>query len=193
LRALEWLGVALQFFGILLVGLSLPPGGLHPAAIETPQLLGYLAGLGALCALTLGHVLFARRPGDAEVSYGVLAGTLLGIAYLHMKVFFLALQVERGDMVALSLALMPVGALGGLAVLLRSFRSCRALVVTTINFVVNQVVVIVGGAACLGELFPQDPLHYWARVAGLLALLLGVALLARFQETPNKGNKALLS
>ncbi len=190
LRALEWLGVALQFFGIVLVGISLPPAGLEPATIETAKLLGYLSGLGVLGALTLAHVLFARKPGDAEVSYGVLAGTLLGIAYLHMKVLFLARHTEQSDMVALSLAALPLGALGGLAVLLRSFRSCRALVVTTINFVVNQVVVIVGGAVALGEPFPADPLPFWARTAGLLAILAGVALLARFQETPASASTA---
>jgi glucose uptake protein GlcU len=74
--------------------------------------------------------------------------------------------------------------LGGLAVLQQGFRHGRALIVTAVNLVVNQVVVVVGGIFCLGESFPHERMRLQARVGGLVAILVGTVMLARFSAPP---------
>lgn len=178
----DWLGITLQVAGILLVGFSLSAVRHQSAVITAPPVVLYLAALGILggaCAFMLWH---SRKPQIAEVAYGVLAGLLLGAAYLNMKVVFMARQGARLDIAMLSLAVIILGSVGGFAVLLWSFRTCRALIVTTINFVLNQVVVMVGGVLCLGEELPDEPISFWARIVGVSAILIGVVLLARFLE-----------
>lgn len=182
LGPLDWLGVILQVVGILLLGMSLTSIRQQTGVIVASPIIVHLIALGivsAACALVL---CYTRHQPLAEVAYGVLAGLLLGAAYLNMKVFFLARQGARLDIEVLSLAVIGLGSIGGFAVLLWSFRTCRALIVTTISFVLNQLTVVIGGAVCLGEELPAEPLLFWARVVGISAILLGVVLLARFLE-----------
>lgn len=180
LRTAEWLGIALQTVGMILLGLT-PPEGVGNA-VSLPRLMAFWAILSLTGAFFAGLLFSSHQERRVEVAYGVLAGILLGLAYLHIKVLFMAYDDGQVGLVVLSALTMPIGAVGGLAVLLWSFRTCRALVVTTINFVINQVVVIVGGAVCLGESFPAEPLLYAGRIAGIGFIFIGVVLLSRFQE-----------
>jgi drug/metabolite transporter (DMT)-like permease len=184
LGVLEWLGVGLQIIGITLLGCSLLSTETQSTSIEMAPFVTYLMALAALCGCFVVVLRFAINRNYVETSYGALAGILLGVAYLHMKVIFIARLENRNDIAILSVAMTLFGSLGGFAVLLWSFRSCRALVVTTINFVVNQLVVVIGGPICLGEQLPTEPLQLWSRVAGIIAILVGVVLLARFQSAP---------
>ena len=73
----------------------------------------------------------------------------------------------------------------GLAVLQMGFRRGRALIVTAVNLVTNQVLVVAGGLICLGERFPTEPWPFAARVLGLGGILAGIILLARLSAGTN--------
>jgi hypothetical protein len=74
---------------------------------------------------------------------------------------------------------MTLGLLGGLVALQLGLRAGRALIVTAVNLVTNQVLVVVGGLLCLGESFPQETMPFTARIAGLCGIVWGILLLAR--------------
>jgi drug/metabolite transporter (DMT)-like permease len=178
--ALEWLGVVLLVAGVVLLGASAEEGTKAYAQVDLLRLLAFLAGAAVLVmAGVLMTKLFQNRAGG-EVLYGLLAGVLLGIGYLNTKTFALAWRADRPGLVLLALAGLLVGLLGGLAVLQQGFQRGRALIVTAVNLVVNQVTVIGGGLFCLGESFPREPIHLHERLAGLGAILVGTVLLARF-------------
>jgi hypothetical protein len=65
------------------------------------------------------------------------------------------------------------------------FRRGRALIVTAVNLVTNQVLVVAGGLICLGERFPSQPVPFAARVAGLGGIFAGIILLARLSAGTN--------
>ncbi len=193
LCALEWTGVAVLLAGAIMLSVSVASGAHHHAeVIRWPYWLGSLSILGLL-AMASGGLLMVRggqgaflssgpsAKRQAEVLYGLLAGIFLGVGYLDAKVFFVVWQSESPLLAIPSALAMVAGLVGGLAVLLASFREGRVLIVTTVNLVVNQIIVIVGGYFCLEEVFPQRPFFFYARLFGLAATLVGIIMLARFQ------------
>ncbi len=176
----EWLAVALLLIGVVALGMSAGRTEAQEVGIRLPYLLAYLAGAGG-AALAVGLLLASPARGrNGEVLFGLLAGLLLGVGYLNTKTFTLALVEGRGGTALLGAAAAAVGLLGGLLALQLGFRRGRALIVTAVNLVVNQVMVVLGGILCLGERFPEEPLKFGARVTGLGAILVGTLLLARF-------------
>jgi multidrug transporter EmrE-like cation transporter len=179
---MEWLGVALLLSGVVLLGSSLSASAAIPAPLDATRWLMMQGSALGLALFMMGFSLCLRQPGNAEVLFGVLAGLLLGIGFLNTKVVSLAWLEGRHDMLVLSLIGIAVGLPGGLAVLLKSFLHGRALIVITVNFVVNQMFVVAGGWLCLGEKFPDVPLLLFTRMAGLLLILTGILTLAWFHR-----------
>jgi hypothetical protein len=107
---------------------------------------------------------------------GLLIGLLLGMGYLNTKVVGLAWQQEKYGYLVVGILGMSLGLLAGLDFLLRVFQRGRALLVTAVNFVVNQVMVGIGGLICLDEEFPQDTFPRYARVVGLTAIMIGIVV-----------------
>jgi cytochrome c biogenesis protein CcdA len=54
------------------------------------------------------------------------------------------------------------------------------VIVGAVSAVTTKVVAIIGGMATLGELLPDDRALAVARVGGLVLILVGTAVLARF-------------
>lgn len=185
--ALEWLGVVLLVTGVVLLGLSAEESSRQTAAVHLSRLLLYEAGLGTLGALALLLLKFHHTRLNGEMLYGMLAGVLLGTGYLNTRTLTLAWLEARPAVFLLALALLGIGLLGGLTVLQQGFRHGRALIVTAMNLVINQVVVVVGGILCLGESLPRERLQFDARISGFLAILAGTLILARFSTGPTPG------
>lgn len=196
--ALEWFGVALLVVGVVLLGYSAEEGNRDEAQVYLPQLLLYTFGLGGLIGVAAFLISRPQHVVNVEFLYGVLAGVLLGIGYLNTRTFSLEIRaVVMGewvhyDILALGLILLLVGLFGGLVVLQKGFRRGRALIITAVNLVVNQVIVVAGGMFCLGERFPRDPSHFKERVFGLGAILVGTVILARFGGGDNAVESARL-
>jgi drug/metabolite transporter (DMT)-like permease len=189
---LEWLGVALLIGGVVLLGVSAEEGNRQAASIHLSRLLLYLGGLGFLGTLAVLLLRYCRTRVNVEMLYGMLAGMLLGIGYLDTRTLTLAWLESRRGVFLLALALLGVGLLGGLAVLQKGFQHGRALIVTAMNLVINQVVVVAGGVFCLGESFPHERLQFNARLGGLAAVLAGTVILARFSTGPASGRSPVL-
>jgi hypothetical protein len=110
---------------------------------------------------------------------GILSGLLFGTGYLNTKALALAVQDRKIALTIVAACLMTFGLLGGLVALQFGLRHGRALIVTAVNLVTNQVLVVAGGLVCLGESFPQETFPFTARIVGLGAILGGILLLAR--------------
>jgi drug/metabolite transporter (DMT)-like permease len=180
-HAVEWIGLGLLLAGGILLGSSIDEEGQQLSAIIPGRLLAFMAAA-AICTVVLLLALKKRRRNLAnpEVLFGVLAGILLGAGYLSTKVVSLAWSDRQWEFVVLSVAGMSIGLGGGFAVIQWGYHHGRALVVSGINLVVNQVLVVLGGLWCLGESFPRTPLHFYARLLGFAAILAGMLILARF-------------
>jgi drug/metabolite transporter (DMT)-like permease len=179
---LEWVGVLLLVTGVVLLGVSAEESSRQTAAVDLPRLLLYLSGLGTMGVVAVLLLKLSRAWLSEELLYGMLAGVLLGCGYLNTRVLTLAWQEARPGPFWLALVLMGLGLLVGLAVLQKGFQNGRALIVTAVNLVVNQVMVVVGGILCLGESFPQEGRRLSARVSGLITILAGTLILARFSS-----------
>jgi len=162
---------------VILLGLSARGPQHVSTGIETAPYLGFFT---VAVSLAVG-VAFAAAliPGRAELLFGILSGVLFGTGYLNTKALALAIQDHRMALTILAACLMAFGLVGGLVALQLGLRSGRALIVTAVNLVTNQVLVVVGGLVCLGETFPQETLPFSARIIGLGGILGGILLLAR--------------
>ena len=191
--ALEWCGVVLMLAGVILLGFSAEETPPSSVGINVPRLLIYLSGTIAAAAAVIvaaRRASQAGRPARAEFLFGVLAGLLLGTGYLYTKIFSLAAQADRYDLGVLSGICIALGLGIGFVVLQMGFRRGRALIVTAVNLVTNQVLVVAGGLFCLGERFPNQTLPFAARIAGLAGIFAGIILLARLSATAGSGANA---
>jgi drug/metabolite transporter (DMT)-like permease len=183
--ALEWFGVAMLLAGVILLGFSAENAPHWTVGVNGPRLAGFLLGTAALATVMVVAIRRTATPARAEFLFGVLAGLLLGTGYLNTKILALALQESRRGLALVAGGCMGLGLVVGLAVLQMGFRRGRALIVTAVNLVTNQVLVVAGGLICLGERFPVQPWPFAARVAGLAGILAGIVLLARLSTGAN--------
>jgi drug/metabolite transporter (DMT)-like permease len=178
----EWLGLALLLAGLVLLGASIEQEDQQQSAIDAARLLTFL-GAGVVLSLALLLLVNRSHASSPEVPFGLLAGVLSGMGYLSTKVVTLAWSDGQWAFVILALTGMGIGMAGSLAVVQWGYFHGRALIVSTINLVTNQLLVVIGGLWCLGEKFPSLPLHFQARLIGLISILAGTFLLARLAAT----------
>lgn len=184
---LEWLGVFLMVGGVILLGASAESQKLEEVHLNLTSLLIYLA---TAAMLILAGLLVIRWSGpnfNVEILFGIVAGLLLGFGFLNTKTFALAWKQERFGVAVLAMAGLLLGMFGGLTALQKGFQRGRALIITSLNMVVNQVAVILGGMYCFGEHFPREPRHFAERLLGLAVVLVGTIVLARFSSPENLG------
>ena len=176
-HATEWLGVGVLLAAVILLGLSAQGPQLASAGIETSRYLGFFAvALGSAIAIAFAAM---SIPGRSELLLGILSGLLFGTGYLNTKALALAIQDHSLPLTVAAACLMALGLLGGLVALQLGLRFGRALIVTAVNLVTNQVLVVSGGLVCLGESFPTETFPFTTRIVGLGGILGGILLLAR--------------
>jgi hypothetical protein len=180
-NAWEWLGVAVLLAGVLLLGLSARGPQQATTGIAATHYLAFFAPVIVLASVV--SLAAATRPAQSEMLFGILSGLLFGTGYLNTRALALAIQDDRVSMTVIAACLMAMGLIGGLVALQMGLRRGRALIVTAVNLVTNQVLVVAGGLICLGESFPRDPFPFGARLIGLAGILLGILLLARVGAT----------
>jgi drug/metabolite transporter (DMT)-like permease len=181
IRALEWAAFAAMLTGMLLLGLSATDEG-KPPLPEWPPLLGVPAAVLGLS--TLAYVL-ERRGVLAGIRtdsiLGVVSGLFIGLAALYTKAMFTFLEDGQrftGLGVCLTVVIVANGV--GLGVMQSGFQRGKALVVVSLEAVINKVVAIVGGMIALAEFLPEDPARSKMRIAAFVLILFGTAALARF-------------
>ena len=183
--ALEWVGVALLLGGVILLGFSAENRPHWNVGVNDPRLIVFLIATGILVILAVATLRRTSSPARVEFLFGVLAGLLLGTGYLNTKIVSLAFQEQRVGLFVTAWICLGIGLALGLVVLQMGFLRGRALIVTAVNLVTNQVLVVAGGLICLGERFPTEPWPFAARVLGLGGILAGIILLARLSAGTN--------
>ena len=179
--ALEWAAFTAMLTGMLLLGLSATDEG-KPPLPEWPPLLGVTAavlGLSAVAyALGKRGVLAGIR---TDSLLGMVSGLFIGLAALYTKAMFTFLEDGQRLMglgVCLTVVIVANGV--GITVMQSGFQRGKALVVVSLEAVINKVVAIVGGMIALAEFLPEDPTRSKMRVAAFVLILFGTAALARF-------------
>jgi drug/metabolite transporter (DMT)-like permease len=181
IRALEWAAFAAMLAGMILLGLSATDEAMPPLP-EWPPLLGVTAAVLGLSALTyvLGKrgVLAGIR---TDSLLGMVSGLFIGLAALYTKAMFTFLE-DGQKLMGLGVCLTVVLAanIAGLIVIQSGFQRGKALVVVSLEAVINKVVAIVGGMIALAEFLPEDPARSKMRIAAFVLILFGTAALARF-------------
>lgn len=182
---LEWVGVALLLAGVILLGFSAENRPHWKVGVNDLRLMIFLITIAILVVFAATAVRRMSSPARVEFLFGVLAGLLLGTGYLHTKIISLAFQAQRLGLFITAWICTVIGLVFGLVVLQMGFRRGCALIVTAVNLVTNQVLVVAGGLICLGERFPTEPWPFAARVLGLGGILAGIILLARLSAGTN--------
>ena len=149
---------------------------------EWPPLLGVT---GAVLALSVIAFLLGRRGALAGIRtdslLGMFSGLFIGLGALYTKAMFTFADNEQ-KLIAFGVCLpVLIGAnIIGMGVMQSGFQHGKALVVVSLEAVINKVVAIVGGMVALAELLPADPVKSAMRIAAFILILFGTAALARF-------------
>lgn len=178
---LEWTAFAAMLAGMILLGLSAVEEG-RPPLPEWANLLGVTSGVLVLSAITyvLGKrgVLAGIR---TDSLLGMVSGLFIGLAALYTKAMFTFLDDGQGFVgFGVCLPVVILANVIGLGVMQSGFQRGKALVVVSLEAVINKVVAILGGMIALAEFLPQDPVKSQMRVAAFVLILFGTAALARF-------------
>ena len=178
---LEWTAFVAMLTGMILLGLSATDEG-KPPLPEWPPLLGVTAVVLGLSAVAYGlgrrGVLAGLR---TDSLLGMVSGLFIGLAALYTKAMFTFLE-DGQRLMGLGVCLTVVFAANivGLVVMQSGFQRGKALVVVSLEAVINKVVAIVGGMIALAEFLPEDPTRSKMRIAAFVLILFGTAALARF-------------
>jgi len=181
IRALEWTAFAAMLTGMILLGLSATDEG-KPPLPEWPPLLGVTA---AVLGLSVIAYVLGKRGALAGIRtdslLGMVSGLFIGLAALYTKAMFTFLD-EGQRLIGLGVCLtVVIGAnVIGLGVMQSGFQRGKALVVVSLEAVLNKVVAIIGGMIALAEFLPEDPAESKMRVVAFILILFGTAALARF-------------
>jgi drug/metabolite transporter (DMT)-like permease len=179
--ALEWAAFAAMLTGMVLLGVSAADEGKPPLPEWTP-LLAVSAAIIAVAALA--YVL-GRRGALAgfrtDSLLGMVAGLFVGLGALFTKAMMTFADADRA-LVAFGICLpVVIGTnIVGMIIMQSGFQHGKALVVVSLEAVINKVVAIIGGMAALAEYLPEDPASAAMRIAAFALILFGTAALARF-------------
>jgi drug/metabolite transporter (DMT)-like permease len=181
IRALEWTAFAAMLTGMLFLGVSATDEG-RPPLPQWPPLLATTAVILATSALAYGLGKRGALAGMRTDSLmGIFSGLFIGLAALYTKAMFTFLDDEQ-RLIGLGVCL-PVLILAnvvGMGVMQSGFQHGKALVVVSLEAVINKAVAIIGGMLALAEALPEDPTKSAMRIAAFILILFGTGALARF-------------
>ncbi|HUT53563.1 MAG TPA: hypothetical protein VM658_09245 [bacterium] len=181
LKIREWSGVIIVTGGIVALGLS-EPAQAQTASVILPARFVLAVGisLGACGAIYASRKFFGLG-FNWVVVFSVVAGTLLGMGDVFTKgVLVEAGQKSYGTAFGVIAPLLVMSYLTGFFILSRGYQHGRAILVTGVSDFCARIVTIFLGVYAMGESFPASHLLSGLRIGGLLAILSGTALLARF-------------
>ncbi len=183
IKALEWIAVFGMIVGMVLLGVS--TAGEEKVRGITPEWFRLILITAAILAISLISYLLGRRGklGALRVDslLGMVSGLFVGLGALFIKAMFLC--AEAGKPLLAYLICLPVlifSYLVGIGVMQSGFQHGKALIVVSLEAVLNKVVAIIGGIIALGEALPQERAMSAIRIVAFSVILLGTALLSRF-------------
>jgi len=179
--ALEWAAFLAMLSGMVLLGVSAAEEGEPPL----PEWLPLIAMTGSILLLALIAYALGRRGvlGGIRTDslLGMVSGLFVGLAALYTKAMFTFIDDEQ-KLIGFGVCLpVVIGAnIVGIIIMQSGFQRGKALVVVSLEAVINKVVAIIGGMVALAEYLPEDPAQAGMRVAAFILILFGTAALARF-------------
>ncbi|MDT0301641.1 hypothetical protein [Streptomonospora wellingtoniae] len=178
----ERLALALMPVALLLLSLSLAPGGRTGTVPNLPLLLGVSAATVLGCVLAMAAAGRAGRYVSAA-AMGAAAGLAQGAAGLQGKAVG-GLLADHGPAAAVPAVLASpypylygVGWAVGIVLFQTSMQRSRAAVTAPVANVTGNVFMVVAGTAVFAEELPDDPLQLALRVAGFALTLVVVVLI----------------
>lgn len=181
LKTWEWMGVIIVTAGIVALGLS------EPAENETVSVMNasYLVPAVVVCIAVCFAVYAARRifnlGFDWLIVFSIFAGVLLGLGDVLTKAIMVSVDEEKW---VTAFGFIPpfliVFYIAGFLLLSRGYQQGKAMVVTGVSDFCARLVTIFIGVLAMGEVFPEGTMYFALRSVGLIAILFGTILLARF-------------
>jgi drug/metabolite transporter (DMT)-like permease len=182
----EWIGIFTLIAGLAMLGASAESGEVRDLeAVSWTRLIGLTLSLSAL-VFAVKTIRDRRGEGlSIELAVGAASGVMIGIGALFTRVTLLELKAGNLLLGAPLILVTLTSLLSGVFTQQGGFQRGRAMTVTALLAVLNKVIAIFGGMFALGEVLPEDPVKQSLRVAALVALLAGTALLARLGKSEN--------
>jgi len=190
LRRGDLVAIGLVIVAVACLGASLGRGG---------DVAGWHQDSGGLALLTLPTLGFAAgcfvaaniRPRLATVLYGLAAGAAYGVASVATKA--VAAVIEREGLrhglphvvASPALYLLGITSAGGLVLFQVGLQRSPASVLVPVSNVTSSTYAIAVGSALFGERLPAAGWQAALRVAGLVGVMAGVAILAARQSLPS--------
>ncbi len=183
LKSWEWIGVSVITAGIVALGLSEPPEAKTVPTIIYFRLLILLAGFIALIVLLYSLKKMLNLGFQWVIIFSIGSGTMLGLGDVSTKTMLNAAS-QHNYLLAFGLVapFLVVCYLSGLMLLSRSYQHGRAILVTAVSDFLSRMLTILFGVFALGETFPSDLRLKSLRIAGLAAIILGAAMMARLSS-----------
>ncbi|MEA3222816.1 MAG: EamA family transporter [Thermodesulfobacteriota bacterium] len=181
LKIREWMGVIIVTCGIIALGLSEPIENQTVSVMVPSQLIPAVGAAIAICFMIYGARKIFSLGFDWLVVFSIFAGVLLGLGDVSTKAVLLCLN-DKAYITAFGFIApwLIVFYLVGFFLLSRGYQQGRALVVTAVSDFCSRLITIFMGVFAMGEAFPQEMLYRDLRIIGLVAILFGAILLARF-------------
>ena len=181
LKVWEWMGVIIVTAGIIALGFSEPSNSQTASVMVPSHLVPAVAAVVAIC-----FVIYAARRMlgfgfNWLVVFSIFAGVFMGLGDVLTKSFINSIN-EKASIIALGLIppFLIFFYLVGFLVLSRGYQQGRAIVVTSVSDFCSRLVTIFVGVFAMSEVFPNELLYRDLRLGGLVAILVGNILLARF-------------
>ena len=177
----EWLGVIVVTAGIAALGLSESAEN-ETRSILIPNRLALAIGICAgTCLLIYGARKFLNFGLGWVGVFSVFAGVLLGLGDVLTKGVLVKVgEKSYGVAFGMIAPALVVFYLVGFFLLSRGYQHGRAILVTAVSDFCARLVTIFLGIYALSESFPDAALARDLRIGGLIAILGGTLLLARF-------------
>lgn len=181
LKAWEWAGVIIVTAGIIALGLSEP---VENQTVSTVMPMRLVLAVGVSLVLCSSLYTARKLSGlgfDWVIVFSVFAGTLLGMGDVFTKAILVELNGNARIIALVIIApALVCSYLVGFFILSRGYQHGRAILVTGVSDFCSRLVTIFFGVLAMGESFPADALYRGLRAGGLIAILGGTVLLARF-------------
>ncbi len=183
IRPTDWAAVACMLLGILILGYSTSGAGGRENFTSTPLLLLNLVLFllfAILYILIKSGILKGFR---IEVFWGMVSGSIMGLAALYTKAmltyagnndFFTAFAVYLPVVILVNIA--------GLLAMQRGFQTGTAIIVLSIQSVLNSVIPVIGGMLSFSERLSSNPPVIALQIAGFLMVISGTAVISKFTK-----------
>jgi hypothetical protein len=140
---------------------------------------------GVVLVLAVATYLLGKRGALAGIRtdslLGLFSGLFIGLGAVYTKAMFTFVDNEQKVIgFGICLPVLIVANIVGMAVMQSGFQHGKALVVVSLEAVINKVVAILGGMIALGEGLPEDLNKAGMRITAFVLILFGTAVLSRF-------------